>query len=84
GDGPLRSTVIGSDAEGLLRGLPRLLAGRPGASLCPHRGYHSHRGHRLALAFDGTLNVDGELYPVGRHGGPLRIDHSPPFNFLRL
>ena len=84
GDGPLCSTVIGSDAEGLLRGLPRLLAGRPGGSLCPARGYHSHRGRQLALAFDGTLTVDGELHPVVRRGGPVLIDHSPPFTFLRL
>jgi len=84
GAGPVRSTVIGSDAECLLRHLPRLLVGRPGVSLSAAGGYHSHRGCRLTLRLDGELNLDGELHRVQRRDGSVTVERGGDFTFLKL
>jgi hypothetical protein len=83
GAGAVRTTVIGGDAECLLRRLPRLLAGRPGAVLCAAEGFHSYTGHRLSLRLDGELNLDGELHRVQRCQGPLMVERGGDFTFLR-
>ncbi len=84
GAGPVRSTVIGGDAECLLRKLPRLLVGRPGVSLTAAEGYHSHRGCHLTLSLDGELNLDGELHRVQRRDGSVTVERGGDFTFLKL
>jgi hypothetical protein len=84
GAGAVRTTVIGGDAECLLRRLPRLLAGRPGTSLRAAEGFHSYTGHRLSLRLDGELNLDGELHRVRRCQGPVTVERGGDFTFLRL
>ena len=82
--GPLALSLIEADAGGLLRRLPGLLCGRPGSGATAANGYHSHRGTRLSLEFDGACNLDGEILQVSRAAGPLRVGVAGPLRFLRL
>jgi hypothetical protein len=84
GSGPVRSTVIATGARGLLRNLPGLLSGRGGRGGTAEAGYHSHRGHRLRLSIDGSLNIDGEIHRVRAADGPVCLDAGGAFSFLRL
>lgn len=79
--GPLALSLVEADARGLLRRLPGLLRGRPGAGASAAHGYHSHRGARLRLEFDGACNLDGEILHLS---GPMAIDAAGPLRFLRL
>lgn len=84
GTGPVHSTVIATGARGLLRNLPGLLSGRGGRTGTRAAGYHSHRGHRLHLSLEGSLNIDGEIHRVRVGDGPLCLDAGEAFTFLRL
>ncbi len=80
----LHTTLIESAPRRFLRNLPALLRGRPNRSVTPESGYHSHNVTSLAFEMDGTVTLDGELYPVSRADGPCVLDQGAEIEFLAL
>lgn len=62
GPGALKATLVDHAAHRLVRRMPRLLRGRPDATMTPAFGYHSARLDRLSLRFRGSFTLDGELF----------------------
>lgn len=82
GDRPLRCTLVETHASGFLGRMPRLLRGRPDLQMTPANGYHSARLGELALRFDGSFTLDGELFAGA--GDTMRVSATEPVRFLRL
>lgn len=83
-DGGLYYSAIGADPRHPLRAIPPLFWGRPGRHATPENGYWSSKLQELVLELDGTFTIDGELYPLQRVQGPLRVSHTMPLTFLRF
>jgi hypothetical protein len=80
--GALKATWVEARAERFLRSLPRLLRGRPSPSMRPQHGYHSSRIERLALRFQGSFTLDGEL--IASSGDTITVGSSAPVRFVPL
>ncbi len=78
--GRMHTIWIAAGAGGLWRRLPRLARGAP--SLFTEKGFASQDVPSLAIRFDGSYTLDGELYHS--HGSPLVLAPSPPLRFLVL
>ena len=81
---PVRLTLVADHAERFMRSLPSVLRGRPNGHVRGHAGYLSHNAHRIRLAMDGAINLDGEIHHVRHDDGPLRISRGGEFTFLRV
>jgi hypothetical protein len=81
-DGALKGTWVESGARRFLLSMPRLLRGRPDAGMRPQHGYHSGRFDHLALRFDGSFTLDGELIASG--GDTITVRASVPVRFVPL
>lgn len=78
--GRMHTIWIAAGAGGLWRRLPRLARGA--ASLFEEKGFASRDVTSLAIRFDGSYTLDGELYHSP--GSPLVLSLSPPLRFLVL
>ncbi len=81
-DQPLSATLIEADAERFIRSMPKLLTGRPNATMTPRHGYHSVGLRSLRMQFDGPLTLDGELFT--NEGDTITVDATQPLRFLNL
>jgi len=81
---PLHSTWVEKPAQGLLRKLPGLLRGKPGAGTTTEKGYFSHNTRQLELDMDTIFTIDGELYQASREHGPIRVSHGGTIEFLKV
>jgi hypothetical protein len=81
GPGGARLTLIESGSERFLQSFLSIIAGRPTRFVRAGHGYHSCNFHCLRVLTEGTLNLDGEIFPVC---GELRISTTEPVRFLRL
>jgi hypothetical protein len=82
--GAVRCTVIASEHRRLLRSLPFVLCGRGHRTAKAGAGHFSHNGHRLEVALDGLINLDGELHRVRPDEGPLVVEKGGSFPFIRI
>lgn len=80
--GPLKVTAVERRAPGFVRRLPRLLRGRPDATMTRANGYHSGRAAALHLTFRGSYTLDGELFPAA--GDRMRVCATEPVRFEPL
>ena len=78
--GHMHTIWIAAGAGGLWRRLPRLARGAP--SLFDEKGFSSRDVISMAIQFDGSYTLDGELYHS--QGLPLVLSLSPPLRFLVL
>jgi len=83
-EGAFHFTTVRDGASKILRTLPGLLRGRQGKYASEEHGYRSQKINQLALAFDGSFTVDGELYQARRDNGPIQISHGGDITFLKL
>jgi len=81
-DQPLSATLIEADAERFIRSMPKLLTGKPNATMTPRHGYHSVGLRSLPMQFDGPLTLDGELFT--NEGDTITVDATHPLRFLNL
>jgi diacylglycerol kinase (ATP) len=81
---PLHCTWIEHPAQRLLRLMPAVLRGKPGARATPERGYFSHNAREIRLGLDGTFTLDGDMHPVSTETGPLVISAGGKLEFLYL
>lgn len=82
GAGPLRWLSIVAPPRDLLKALPRVLLGRPGAWM-QDAGYRSGRVAKLHLSTTQPFVLDGEIVVPGRTG-QVEISPGPLLRFLRL
>jgi diacylglycerol kinase family enzyme len=82
--GALHMTLVEASPQRFVRNLPALLRGRPNRYMSPRTGYHSHNIEALRLDMDGTVTLDGELYPVARDTGPCVVDKGAEISFLQI
>ncbi len=66
GTRPLRFLDVAANPPGLLGALPRLMTGRPSASMRNTGAYRSGGAERIDLHLTRPLIMDGETYPAGR------------------
>lgn len=78
--GRMHTIWIEAGAGGLWRRLPRLARGAP--SLFDEKGFTSRDVISMAIRFDGSYTLDGELYHS--QGSPLVLSLTPPLRFLVL
>ena len=78
--GRMHTIWIAAGAGGLWHRLPRLARGAP--SLFTQEGFTSRDVISMAIRFDGSYTLDGELYHS--QGSPLALSLSPPLRFLVL
>lgn len=83
GEGPLHYTAVGHPPRSLLRVLPALLHGRRHPLLTPENGYTSANVATLEFDLEGIYVLDGEVHPVSRAAGPLRVAAGRPVVFFR-
>jgi hypothetical protein len=81
GPGGARLTLIESGSARFLRSFLSIIAARPTRFVREGHGYSSLNFDRLRVVTDGTLNLDGEIFPVR---GELRVSTTEPVRFLRL
>lgn len=81
GPGGARLTLIEAGSERFLRSFLSIIAGRPTRFVRAGHGYSSLSCDRLSLVTEGTLNLDGEIFPVR---GELRVSTTEPVRFLQL
>jgi len=84
GTGALRTTLLEASPRRLLRNLPAVLRGRPNRWITPESGYESRNVDSLWFEMDGTVSLDGELFPVSRAAGPCVLDNGGDVRFLQL
>ncbi len=82
--GTLYFSAIRARAHHALRILPRLLWGRASRHATADNGYWSRKIETLELRMEGVFTIDGELYPVRRDSGSVRITYGQPECFLRF
>lgn len=80
---PLGLTAIDAEASRFSRTLFSILRGRPNRHATRANGYESFGAQRLALYFDGELNLDGELFLAEGSKRPLVVTAEGPLRFLR-
>lgn len=80
-EGPIHVTVVESAPRRFWRTLPAALCGH-GRRVLEADGYRSCNVQALELSMDGEFVVDGQLYPVQRSRGPVRISAAGPVRFL--
>lgn len=78
--GDLRVTWVDAFAGHLLRRAPALLRGRPELAHIP--GYESRTVERLALGFQGSWILDGEIFHT--EGRSLTLQRSEPVTWIVL
>lgn len=81
--GPIGLTAIRGGALRFARAFQSVLRGSPNRHVTPENGYESFRAARIALNFDGELNLDGELFATAGADTPLVITAEGPIRFLR-
>jgi len=81
GPGRIRMTLMEQGCTRFARTFFAIARGRPNRNAVPASGYHSHNADRVALALEGTLNLDGELLQIA---GDVTVTASPTLEFLRL
>ncbi len=82
--GPLHCTWIEHPAHRLLRLMPSVLRGNPGARATPKHGYFSHNAQEIRLWLDGTFTLDGDMHAVSTETGPLVITEGGQLEFLYI
>src|SRR6056297_4171734 len=82
-DAPVGLTAIRGGAAHFARAFPSVLRGRPNRHATPENGYESFRAGRIALAFEGEVNLDGEVFTAAGPDEPLVITAEGPLRFLR-
>ena len=82
-DAPVGLTAIRGGAAHFARAFPSVLRGRPNRHATPENGYESFRAGRIALAFEGEVNLDGEVFTAAGRDVPLIITAEGPLRFLR-
>jgi hypothetical protein len=73
----LKVLAVEAPARKLPKAAPALLAGSEAAWL-ERAGYHRRDVAEMALAFDGSFTLDGEIYP----GGDLMVRQGPDLEFV--
>lgn len=81
--GPIGLTAIRGGAVRFARAFPSVLRGAPNRHVTAENGYESFHAERIALNFDGELNLDGELFATAGADTPLVITAEGPIRFLR-
>jgi diacylglycerol kinase (ATP) len=82
GAGALKATAVETRAPGFLRRVPRLLRGRPDATMTADQGWHSACSDGVDLTFDGVYTLDGELFHNG--GATMHVSVSTEIRFVPL
>ena len=77
---PMRSTLVRAPVDRPLRSLLPLLRGRPSARMLRH-GYESRNAHRIRIAFNGPLAIDGEIIQA-RSERPIILSDGGIAEFL--
>jgi hypothetical protein len=80
----LHYTAVEARPQHLLRALPSLMRGRKNRYGTPENGYFSHNVQQVQLTFTSGFALDGELYKVGAHLGPVVVQNGGKVSFLRL
>ena len=80
---PIGLTAIRGGASRFTRAFPSVLRGRPNRHVTAANGYESFGAGRIALRFEGELNLDGELFATAGGDVPLVITAEGPLRFLR-
>lgn len=82
--GALHCTWIEQPAGSLLRQIPSVLRGKPGARATPERGYFSHNAEQLRVWLDGTFTLDGDMHQASTETGPLSITRDGELEFIYI
>ena len=84
GQGPLRYTVIRTEAPYLLQVLPMLAIGRRCRRGTPENGYFSANVNEIQLFTDSPVALDGELYTPATMEEPTVLQCGGRATFLRV
>lgn len=82
-DAPIGVTAIRGGALRFARAFPSILRGHPNRHVTAQNGYESFHAERIALSFEGEINLDGELFATAGAAAPLVITAEGPIRFLR-
>jgi hypothetical protein len=80
--GPFHFTALRARPARPWRVMPPLFWGRPGPLATPGNGYVSGKFDTVQIEMEGSITLDGEIYPVTRTAGPVHLSVGGWVTFL--